>query len=322
MTRAGVGLFLLCAAIGMAAPATSETGAPAPQMAFKAALATKAPLLGIARAGTRLVVVGDYGVIILSDDGGKSWRQATSAATRNTLTSVTFVDTKLGWAVGHSGTVLNTVDGGENWTQMYSAGPDVALLSVWFENAHRGIATGAFGFAMETDDGGHTWKEFVVAQGDDRDRHLNGIFALPGGPLFIAAEAGTLFRSVDGGRTWTTLRLPYNGSLWGGLPSRDGGAIVFGMRGHALHTADQGRSWTEAPSGTDQSFSGGVQLADGTIVLVGLGGVVARSIDGGRRFQATIRPERQTYAAVGEGAPGQLVIVGLNGVTTYSLAAK
>ena len=220
------------------------------------------------------------------------------------LTAVTFADANRGWAVGHGGTVLHTADGGENWALQHAAGADVTLLSVWFENASHGIAVGAFGHAMETSDGGRTWTKLAVGEGDDRDRHLNGIFAMPGGPLFIAAESGTVFRSTDNGKTWATLRLPYAGSIWGGMPLRDGTAIVYGMRGHVLHTADQGRTWSDVPTGADQSFSGGVQLADGTIVLVGLGGVIARSSDGGRSFESTIRPERQNYAAVARGGAG------------------
>ena len=320
MIRLVLTMLLSCAAAAL--PAAASAQGPVPATAFKALLAAKAPLLGIARAGLRLVAVGDYGVIILSDDDGGTWRQASAVAARTTLTAVSFVDAKQGWAVGHGGTVLHTTDGGETWMRGYAAGADVALLSVWFENADRGIAAGAFGFAMATSDGGHSWKELAIGEGDDRDRHLNAIFALPGGPVFIAAEAGTLFRSADGGRTWTTLHLPYNGSLWGGVPLRDGAAIVFGMRGHVLHTADRGRSWTDAPSGADQSWSGGAQLADGTVVLIGLGGAVATSADGGKSFRTTIRPERQTWAAVVEGAPGQLVVVGLTGAAMHNLAAQ
>ena len=316
---------VLCAALvlpGLALPQTpAPVPAPAALAAFKAPLATKASLLGMARIGPRVVAVGDYGVVILSDDAGKTWRQAGSVATRNPLTAVTFIDARLGWAVGHGGTVLHTSDGGENWTLQHTAGADVSLLSVWFENASHGIAVGAFGYAIETSDGGRTWKKVAIGEGDDRDRHLNGIFAVPNGPLYIAAEAGTVFRSTDNGKTWATLHPPYAGSFWGGLPLADGAVIVYGMRGHVLRSADQGRTWSDVPTGTDQSFSGGVQLPDGTIALVGLGGVIARSSDG-RSFESTIRPERQNYAAVQAGAPGRLVLVGLAGVTAFDLSAK
>jgi photosystem II stability/assembly factor-like uncharacterized protein len=301
--------------------ATGFAQAPSPTPAFKGRLATKAPLLAVAPAGPRLVAVGDYGVILLSDDAGATWRQATAVATRNMLTAVAFADANRGWAVGHGGTVLHTADGGESWTLQHAAGADVTLLSVWVENASHGIAVGAFGHAMETSDGGRTWAKLAVGEGDDRDRHLNGIFAVAGGPLLIAAESGTVFRSTDNGKTWTTLRLPYAGSVWGGLALRDGAALVYGMRGHVLHTADQGRTWVDVPTGADQSFTSGIQLADGTVVLVGLGGIIARSRDG-RSFESILRPERQNYTAVGAGAPGWLVVVGLAGVASLEFSTK
>lgn len=301
--------------------AWAQAAAPAkPQVsAYHAALATKAPLLAITRAGTRMVAVGDWGVVVLSDDDGRTWRQAKSVATRSMLTSVAFVDPRRGFAVGHGGTVLETTDGGETWSRNHDAGADVVLLAVWFENADHGIAAGAFGFAMATHDGGRTWKEFTPGEGDDRDRHLNAVFAVPGGPMFIAAEAGTVFRSGDGGRSWTALRLPYDGSLWGGMALKDGDVLVHGMRGHVLRSPDQGKTWIDVPTGTDQSWTGGLQLPDGTIALVGLGGAVATSTDGARTFRTVIRPERQTLSAVTAGQPGRLVVAGLTGIGTHSL---
>ena len=302
-------------------PAPAAPTAPAPGTAFRAPLAAKAPMLDIVRAGKRLVAVGDWGTVVLSDDDGRTWRQAASVPTRSMLTSAAFVDEKRGFAVGHGGVVLETKDGGETWTRNHDAGADVVLLTVWFAGPDHGIAAGAFGFAMATHDGGRTWRAFPVGEGDDHDRHLNAIFSVPGGPIYVAAEAGTIFRSTDDGRTWTTLHPPYDGSLWGGMPLRDGGVLVWGMRGHVLRSVDQGKSWIDVPTGTDQSWTDGVELADGKIVLVGLGGAVATSADGGRSFRTTIRPERQTLSAVAVGPPGQLVVAGSTGIATHSIAA-
>ena len=92
---AGMFVALVLVAMGFAQ-------APSPAPAFKGRLATKAPLLAVAPAGPRLVAVGDYGVILLSDDAGATWRQAAAVATRNMLTAVAFADAKRGWAVGQA----------------------------------------------------------------------------------------------------------------------------------------------------------------------------------------------------------------------------
>lgn len=293
-------VLALVAALAVSAGmgAVRESAPPAPGSAFKALHASRAPMMAAARAGKRIVGVGDYGTVLLSDDEGRSWRQAAQVPTRGTLTALHFVNDRQGWAVGHGGIVLATRDGGDNWAQLYSAGKEVVLFSVRFADAERGLAVGAFGFAMETRDGGRSWQQLSVAQGEQADRHLYHIFAGADSTIWITAEAGTVFRSGGGGGSFAALPLPYKGSIWGGMALRDGSLLVWGMRGHVLHSADQGRSWREVSSGTDQAITAGVQMASGEIVLAGLGGVVVRSRDGGRTFTAQTRPERQSHTAL------------------------
>ncbi|HEX2391069.1 MAG TPA: YCF48-related protein, partial [Casimicrobiaceae bacterium] len=213
-------------------------------------------------------------------------------------------------------------DGGESWLRVREAPDEGPLLAVWFEDARHGIAVGAFGVALETRDGGGHWTRTDVAEGELRDRHLNGIVAVGDGTLLITAEAGALFRSSDGGRTWSLQKLPYNGSLWGGLALRDGAVLVFGMRGHVLRSDDQGRTFADIPSGTNQSFTAGTQQTGGTIVLVGLGGTIAQSKDGGRTYEVIVRPERQTFTSVVEAASGQLVLTATTGVVKPGAATR
>jgi photosystem II stability/assembly factor-like uncharacterized protein len=268
--------------------------------------------MGMPRAGARLVAVGDYGMVLLSDDGGAHWRQAAQVTTRDTLTAAAFVDAQRGFAVGHGGTVLRTQDGGETWSHAFSAGADVTLLSVGFQDAQRGYAVGAFGYAAQTRDGGSTWVRVDVGEGDDHDRHLNAVFG-NASAAYVAAEGGTVFRIGPDGR-FVPSRLAYKGSMWGGLLLRDGTVLVFGMRGHAFRSTDQGVTWTEVATGSDQSFTAGVELPGGNVALVGLGGAVAVSRDAGRTFTTAIQPDRQAYSGVAEGANGALAIVGLGGV--------
>jgi photosystem II stability/assembly factor-like uncharacterized protein len=69
-------------------------------------------LVGMTRAGDRLVAVGERGFALLSDDAGKTWKARETPVTR-TLTGVAFRDAKVGIAVGHGASVVRTEDGGE-----------------------------------------------------------------------------------------------------------------------------------------------------------------------------------------------------------------
>ena len=102
-----------------AAPAGTVAAAgfqdPLALPAQASAFAHRSLLQGAARAGTRLVAVGQRGHIVHSDDDGASWKQA-SVPVSSDLTAVRFVNENRGWAVGHDGVVLHSADGGRNWT--------------------------------------------------------------------------------------------------------------------------------------------------------------------------------------------------------------
>lgn len=258
----------------------------------------KAAIIAATLAGKRIVAVGDYGVTVLSDDG-KQFRQAKSVPTRTVLTSVFFLDDKQGWAAGHDGTIMTTTDGGENWQiQRAEPGKDRVLLSIWFENAQHGLAVGQFGLALETNDGGKNWLERKLAEGEAGDRHLFQIFAGPDGLAFIAAEAGSLLRSTDGGRRWTAIQTDNLGSFWTGLVQKNGDVIAAGMRGHVYRSADMGLTWTAVPSGTQQSITGILSHDDGSIHLFGNSGVLLLSSqDHVMSFKLMSRVDRSNITA-------------------------
>lgn len=277
-------------------------------------LAAKSLLLDVSKAGDRLVAVGEWGHVVLSDDGGETWRQARAVPRRVTLTNVHFADAQRGWAVGHDAVVLHTRDGGETWVLQHAdPGLEAPLLAVRVGADGHGLAIGAFSLVLETRDGGERWVEADPPGGEGADAHLNALFEAPGGALFIAAERGEIYRSTDDGAHWARLSPPYAGSFWGGLALPDGGVLVFGMRGNAFRSDDGGESWSRVDTGTDKSLTGGIARAPGRVVLVGLGGVVLESNDGGRRFDARTLPHRRALTAVAAGAPGRLVVTGENG---------
>lgn len=286
---------------------------------MRAALATKAPMLDAARAGKRLVAVGEYGIVILSDDAGRTWRQARSVPTRTTLTAVHFVGDIEGWAVGHGGVVLKTEDGGEIWSlQTGKADADEILFSVWFGDPKRGYAVGSYGYAITTEDGGKTWEPLRIGEGEDAERHLNQIFPGPGGTLFVAAEAGSVFRSSDAGKTWKALSVPYKGSLWGGTRLADDSVLVWGMRGHALLTKDRGETWVKLQTGTDQSITSAIQLENGRLVLAGLAGAMSFD-EGGLRFNALTREDRQAVSAMLPATADTLILFTQTGLLPFRI---
>lgn len=291
--------------------------------ALPSRLATQRLLLASARAGDRLVAAGQFGHIIYSDNGGENWTQAAYVPTQVTLTSLYFVDARLGFAAGHDGTVLRTEDGGVRWTLVHrDASLQVPVLALYFEDAKHGFAVGAFSLVLETRDGGRSWQKRNLIIGDEGDAHLNAIFADIKGTIYVAAEFGEIYRSTDHGATFTRIRTSDFGSFWGGLCLRSGSCLVFGMGGSLYRSANGGTVWAKANSGTDRPIQGGTELEDGGVVLAGLQGYVGFSANGGARFTAVMRPDRQGIASVLDAGRGRIAIFGQQGVTLMPAGAE
>jgi len=318
---------LIVALAALNAPALADghgdhsSSSTAYEYAIASDKATEALLLDVARAGTRLVAVGEFGHILLSDDNGESWAQAASVPTRNTLVGVTFIDNQTGYAVGHAATILKTTDGGQNWALQYNErNGETPLFAVYFADAQNGIAVGGFSYTFETSDGGKSWAPRSLVEDSYDDFHLNDLFADQKGNIYIPAEFGTVYKSVDRGRNWAAIETGYDGSFWGGLSLANGDVLVFGMRGNVWRSSNAGRSWKKVETGTDQSVSGGTQLSDGRIVLTGLSGTVLVSDNGGKSFASQPRPDRLSFAtAIGQ-ADDAIILLGVPGIKAHNLA--
>lgn len=288
------------------AAAKADTAAPAPAPA--AAHPDRVMVLDAARAGRRIVAVGEHGAILLSDDDGKTQRQARRTPSGLTLTAVSFADADNGWAVGHGGVILHTADGGENWTlQRQDATVDQPLLTVHFRDALHGWAAGLWSLLLSTEDGGRTWRkaELPAPEGAKRaDLNLLKIFATPAGRLYIAAERGTLLHSRDGGANWQYLNTGSKASLWSGVALDEQTLVVAGLGGRMLRSSDGGASWVVVNAGTGASIT---QLrTDGAQVWASaLDGRLLHSADQGRSWQATgaaVQP-LTALAARADGSP-------------------
>ncbi len=319
-------------------PAEEPVIGPAskPRPALMAPLAAKTRLLDIAQAGTRLVAVGQQGVIVLSDDG-KQWRQAVSPVSQM-LNRVRFTDEKTGWITGYDGVILKTSDAGETWTLKNFSPAARALFDVLFLDGSHAIAVGGYGLYLTTSDGGETWTEREHSI-RDLGLHFISIMKLGDGSLFIAGEKGFMARSADNGENWQFLDGPYTGSYFGALARGDKGVLLFGLRGNVYTTGDVSQSpamdpsawdefaretitdpdklaktgWQFMPSPIRESFFGGDWMAEGQAVLVGVNGSTVKTDFASGKLVAIDTPAAETLGDV-IAYQGRLIAVGRRGV--------
>jgi photosystem II stability/assembly factor-like uncharacterized protein len=314
--------------------------------AQKSALAQRTLLTGLARAGQRVVAVGQRGHVLLSDDVGKRWQQAEVPVSAD-LTAVHFPTATAGWAVGHDGVILHSADAGQTWTRQLDGrslgdllvahytrsgddkwlaeasrfaaqGAENPFLDVWFDDARNGIVVGAFGLLLRTADGGQTWEPLLHAADNPKGLHLYAVRRI-GAELFIAGEQGTALRlDRDSGR-FIALTLPYKGTLFG-LAGKERVVLAHGLRGNVVRSTDGGTNWGSVSTGVGVGLTASTLDERGRLIIVSQAGHVLVSSDDGASF-ALAQVERPIPAAavVGAGA-GALIVAGPRGVQSLPLA--
>jgi photosystem II stability/assembly factor-like uncharacterized protein len=349
-----VGLVLLGLGVGIP-PTLADTGIrPLDQPAIAVKNIGRIVYTGVTRAGSRLVAVGEHGVIVLSDDGGRSWRQA-PVPVNVTLTDVSFATNERGWATGHFGVILTTADGGETWTRQMDgltasavvldaaktaaaaapegdraaaarlrratrwadAGPSIPFLALFVADERTVVAFGAYGLVLRSSDGGTTWED-----GGDKVDNIEGLHpyavAAKGREVYVVGEAGLVLHSGDGGATFARIDGPEEVTFFGAAIDADGALVVAGLKGRVARRGHDG-AWSAIETGTDASLTAIRPLRDDDLVIVGAAG---------KMFLADTRLGR-TSALDGEGganlsgvaiAPsGDIVTVGDRGLATMPL---
>jgi photosystem II stability/assembly factor-like uncharacterized protein len=257
-----------------------------------------------------LWVCGSNGVILRSNDGGKSWKRlhveggegldfrgirAFGAATAFVM------------SIGDSGKsrIYKTTDGGETWRLQYTDQRKEFFLDALVCLSE----TRCFAISdpledrfllLQTEDGEH-WKE-LSREGMPRALPTEGVFAASGTSLAICrgndiffgtgGPAARVFHSPDLGRTWSVAATPIvSGNASTGIfslaCSGDRLAIVGGDYLNttqpfrvAAYSLDRGASWQLSPSGPGGFRSAVAFLDKETLVAVGPKGEDV-SFDGG-----------------------------------------
>jgi photosystem II stability/assembly factor-like uncharacterized protein len=305
--------------------------------ALKVARPTQAVLQAVALAGTRLVAVGERGLVIHSDDAGQRWTQARVPLSAS-LTALCFADAKRGWAVGNLGVVLQTDDGGATWVKrldgsagaalalqaaqgqpaqvdeaqrLVDEGPDKPLLAIAQRPDGALLAVGAYGLAFASRDGGTSWQPQMARLPNAEGLTYYGL-AERRGEALLFGEQGLLLRST--GEAFAATPSPANASLFAAVAQREGPLLLMGLRGRVWRSAAPGDAWQLVQTPVDASLLGGTVLADGRVVVVGAAGQVLLSADGGQHFRPVALAQRFPFTGVVQAPDGALLLVGLRGL--------
>jgi photosystem II stability/assembly factor-like uncharacterized protein len=141
-------------------------------------------------------MVGEFGMILTSADGGRVWMQQHSPV-ESTLFGVHFADARRGWAVGIDGVILQTEDGGASWRPQMGPGQQRALYDV-FLRGNTGWIVGEAGTILRSSDGGASW-QLAPLPIELAARWLRSVWLTAGGRGLAVGAEGLVFR-LDGTR--------------------------------------------------------------------------------------------------------------------------
>jgi photosystem II stability/assembly factor-like uncharacterized protein len=183
-------------------------------------------MFGMDISGNNIAVVGQYGVVDISTDGGTTWDNKNYCVSKSAISfSAIYAETPTGkiLAAGSPGIILYSTNGGTNWIERPSSSTQ-KTNNIQMLNSNTG-------YAVSGNSGG--------------------------------AGAGLLTKTTDGGFTWSNIPIPFpystrnafdldfinenTGWIIGGKPNSTGGGIT------CIKTTDGGLNWVQQPN--DQGYS-------------------------------------------------------------------
>jgi hypothetical protein len=309
---------------------------------LKVAQPAKTYLTSVSHAGNRLVAVGEHGVVLLSDDAGKSWRQAEVPASV-TLTAVQFPTPAQGWAVGHYGVILHSADGGQTWKRqldgahaaqlilrdaqagqggkvnavylteaqrLVADGPDKPFLGLYFSDVNNGIVVGAYNLAFRTKDGGKSWIPLSGRLDNPKGNHLYAVQGV-GNDVYVAGEQGLMLHSSDGGERFARVDVPYKGSFFATAVAGSD-VIVAGLGGNAFRSGDKGASWQKLAVPAPVSITT-VRSQGGKYLMTNQAGMLLAGAAGSTSVLPLHLPALPPMNDVAMQPDGSIVVVGVTG---------
>lgn len=326
-----------CAAQGAAATATATTAKALPDTLSRPASSVARPeralLLGLARAGTRLVAVGERGLILLSDEPAqgqeRQWRQV-PVPVSVTLTAVAFATPTQGWAVGHRGVVLATADGGASWTLQLDGHRFAALALAEAQGLE---AAGS----SSPETLRHALRDAQALLRDGADKPFLALSFADARRGIAVGAYGLCAATVDGGRSWQScmrrLDNPQGSHLYA-IARAHGSLFIAGEQGLLLRGDDDAAGATSAATSAPgrlsavslpeagSLFSLGVS-AEGHVLAGGLRGKAFVSTDQGRHFEAITSESAGGLSSAVSLPDGRLLMASqLGQVLRYDAAAR
>jgi len=225
-----------------------------------------------------LISGNDNGVTGLFEtfDAGNSWTRISS----ETFSELLFVDETTVLGAKSGGDFYRSTDGGATWTNVYSD-PGGLMEQIRRVDADTFVAIDINVRVWMSHDAGETWTQTFGPVGNwGFEWDVN--FPTPD-VGYIVGRLGLVYKTTDGGQTWTQISNGAAANLDDIEMSASGVGVAVG--GAIVRTDDFGRSWRVVPGNGSTQLHTVQQVDADTWVAAGDFGLFLRSDDGGLTWQ-------------------------------------
>lgn len=213
--------------------------------------------------------------VIGTNSSYAQWVTQTFTGTSN-LTSVNFLNTTTGLAVGSGGTIIKTTNGGTTWAARTSLTANNLASVVWM-SATSALAVGQFGIILMSTNSGDNWTNQTTGT------NLNGVFCVNGTTAYACGNTGTMLKTTNSGVNWTTQTTGTTNNLMSVYFVSEGFGYACGTAGRIITTTNGGTNWTILTSGTTNNLNS-VYAAGGTVYVCGAAGTMRVSTNAGTNW--------------------------------------
>jgi len=176
------------------------------------------------------IIVGAYGQMFETTDGGATWNNIASRLDnpdRFHLNSIVEVQPGSLVVVGEAGLIMRSTDDGATWETLESPYDGSFFGAVSTRQLNGLLVYGLRGHIFRSSDLGDSWEEIEV----NTEQTLNSGRAFKDGTIMLVGNNGVVLKSYDSGRNFTTTVREDRSSLVGIEESKDGGIVLVGQDG-------------------------------------------------------------------------------------------